>query len=139
MSEVDNVRMLREAFSALARDDIKGFLACLSDNVELEHPLPREVWPYGGRRHGKKEMAEYLAGLAETYEIDCFEPQEFIAQGDDVAVVGVQRYSIKATGRRIEDDWVIIFTIKDGKVTRERVFFDTAQVVADLPRSDRRS
>jgi len=74
MSEADNVRILREAFSALARGDISNFLAYMSDDIELEHLLPREVWPYGGRRRGKTEIAEYLAGLAETYEIDRFEP-----------------------------------------------------------------
>ena len=132
MRGVDNVQILREAFSALARGDIQNFLACVSNDVQLEHPLPREVWRYGGKRHGKPEIAEYLAGLDETYDIERFEPTEFIAQNDTVVVVGIQRYRIKATGRKVEDDWVMIFTMKDGKASRVRVFFDTAQVVADL-------
>ena len=137
MNGADNVRLLREAFSALARGDNENFLACVSNDVQLEHPLPRELWHYGGKRHGKPEMAEYLAGLGETYDIERFEPTEFIAQRDTVAIVGIQRYRIKATGRKVEDDWVMIFTMNDGKASRVRVFFDTAQVVADLQRNGR--
>jgi ketosteroid isomerase-like protein len=60
MSEADNVRILREAFSALARGDISNFLAYMSDDIELEHLLPREVWPYGGSGAAKQKARNTL-------------------------------------------------------------------------------
>jgi ketosteroid isomerase-like protein len=49
-----------------------------------------------------------------------------------VAVVGFERWRIKTTGRMIDNTWVMIFTVKNGKVTRIRVFEDTAKIVAAL-------
>lgn len=63
-------------------------------------------------------------------EIQRFEPREFIAQGDQVVVLGEERMRIKATGRIAENRWVMVFALRDGRIVRFREFDDTAAVAA---------
>jgi uncharacterized protein len=138
MSEMDNARIVREALSAYQRGDLQTVLTYFSDDIELQVSLPRDVVPWGGERRGKTELVECFAGLAEIRQREQFEPREFIAQGDEVAVVGFERWRIKATGHTIDNNWVMIFTVKNGTITRIRVFEDTAKIVAALRGSEGR-
>lgn len=46
---------------------------------------------------------------------------------DDVDwVLGWERATAIDTGRRFESEWVHVFTVKGGKITRWRGFFNTA-------------
>ena len=74
----------------------------------------------------------WVGGLASTVEYTTFEPREFIAQGDQVVVIGSERARVKATGRVVDTDWVMVFTIRDGKVVRFRDYYDTAPSLAAL-------
>jgi hypothetical protein len=53
------------------------------------------------------------------------QPQEFIAQGDRVLVVGVATGRVKATNKPFEDDWIFAITVQDGKLTSIREYVDT--------------
>lgn len=55
---------------------------------------------------------------------------EFTAQGNRVVVEGRNRGTARTTGRTYEHDWVLIFTLDDGKVVRFRHYYDTADVSA---------
>jgi ketosteroid isomerase-like protein len=56
-----------------------------------------------------------------------FSPREFFGAGDRVCVLGHYAWKIRKTGRTVAGDWVHVFTIRNGKVTRFREFNDTAQ------------
>ena len=68
--------------------------------------------------------------LAESLEFQQFEPQEFIAQGDRVVVLGHTRAAFKTNGRVADQDWIMVFTVRDGKVVYYRYLEDTAAAVA---------
>jgi uncharacterized protein len=68
--------------------------------------------------------------LGESVEFEQFEPQEYIAQGDKVVVLGHERQRVKATGEVVEDDWAMVFTLRGGKITKFRNYEDTAAVAA---------
>jgi ketosteroid isomerase-like protein len=57
------------------------------------------------------------------------QPQEFIAQGDRVVVPGQSNYTIKATGRTNELDWVMVFKLRDGKIADYQYLDDPAAAV----------
>ena len=132
MSEMDNARIVRETLSAYVRGDLQTVLNHFSDDIELQVSLPRELVPWGGDRRGKTELVECLAGLAEIRQREQIEPREFIAQDDEVAVVGFERWLVKSTGRTVDNNWVMIFTVRKGQVMRIRVFEDTAKIIAAL-------
>ena len=75
-------------------------------------------------------MAKFFEKLNEDSEILGFEPREFVAEGDRVLVVGWERARIKATNRMFQADWVMAFTVQNGKVTKFREYSDT-QAIAE--------
>ena len=129
MSEQDNIRIVKETYAAFKRRDIPGVLNSVSDDVDWFVPGPTEILPVSGRRRGRDQVAKFFTTLDTSEEIQQFEPQEFIAQGDKVVVTGKYRARIKATGRTAESDWAHIHTLRGGKIAQFREFTDTANAV----------
>jgi ketosteroid isomerase-like protein len=71
-------------------------------------------------------VQQYFDDLFSAEEITRLEPREFIDAGEHIIVLGFVASTIKATGKSFESEWVHIFTVKDGLVTRWLEFFDTA-------------
>jgi hypothetical protein len=57
------------------------------------------------------------------------ETLEFTAQGDRVVVEGRNRGSVRSTGCTYEHDWVMVFTVRGGKIVRHRHYYDTADIL----------
>lgn len=53
------------------------------------------------------------------------ETREFVAQGDQVLVVGFASGKVTAPNKTFEDDWIFASTVRDGKLTHIREFIDT--------------
>ena len=123
------VEIVQALFAAFGRGDIASVLAALSDDIEWSVAGPREV-AYAGTRHGREQVAQFFQALGSSVEMLQFEPREFIAQGDQVAVIGAERLRVKATGRTVKNQWVILFTLRDGRVVRFREYGDTAALAA---------
>jgi hypothetical protein len=87
------------------------------------------VLPQAGLRQGRGAVGEFFSQVDATVAFDEFAPSEFIAQGDQVAVVGSYRGRVKPTGQRFDSAWAMVFTIRDGRITRFREFTDSAQLV----------
>ncbi|HEX7176930.1 MAG TPA: nuclear transport factor 2 family protein [Pyrinomonadaceae bacterium] len=127
MSEADNVSVVQRAFEAFGGGDVPAFLSFLSEDVEWTIAGPPSV-PYAGERRGHEGVTEFLQAIGGAVEFERFEPQEFIAQGDRVAVVGFERARLRSSGRTFDNPWVLLFTLKDGKITRFRSYEDTYAV-----------
>jgi hypothetical protein len=41
---------------------------------------------------------------------------------------------VKSTGRTYEHDWVMVFTLRKGKIVRFRHYYDTADIVVAFRR-----
>ena len=67
-----------------------------------------------------------MAGLQSADE---FEPKEFLAHGDKVAVLGHYTWHVKATGRKFSSDFVHVFTVQNGKITNMHEYLDTHAAV----------
>ncbi len=131
MSERTNAGVVQQGYEAFGRGDIPALLDLLTDDVEWTLQGP-SVIPFAGTRHGHGGVAEFFSVLGETLDFEQFEPREFIAQGDTVVVVGVERSLSRATGRTIEQEWAHVNTLRDGKIAKFRAFEDTGAYVAAL-------
>ena len=129
MSEQDNVRIVQNAYDAFKRGDIEGLLQLVADDVEWITPGPSDIMPAAGQRRGREGVADFFSSLSTQEDVELFEPQEYIAQGEKVVALSKYRGRVKTTGRTAETDLVHVFDIKDGKVQRFREFFDTAAVL----------
>src|SRR5438270_749542 len=129
MSEKDNVRVVQDLFAAFGQGNIPGVLDKLTEDVEWRLAGPTEI-TYAGLRHGREKVAEFFKTLGDAAEFEVFEPQEYIAQGDQVVVLGHERQRVKATGLVVENDWAMVFTFRGGKIAKFRNYEDTAAVAA---------
>lgn len=134
MAEQENLRLVRDAYSAFLRGDIQAVLEALADDVVFDTQGPAQI-PYAGLFEGKDGASEYFRILAETDDVEVFEPKRFFAEGDMVVVLGRYAARVKATGNRTEIDWVHAFTFRNGKVAHYTDYFDSAKVAQAYERA----
>ena len=127
----ENLGVVRKGYEAFGRGDINGLLESLDEQITWVTPGPSDL-ATSGKRTGRQEVAGFFASVNQLFDIQRFEPREFIAQGDLVVVLGSETAVARSTGKPLELDWVHVFTIKNGKVAAFQEFFDTAAVVAAL-------
>lgn len=129
MSSNGNVAIVTALFEAFRRGDMDAILAFLDDAIVWETPFPRAIVPHGGKRTGKAEVRTFFETLVGTTELTRFEPQEFIASENVVAVLGVDGGTVRSTGRSSEGRFAMIFRIRDQKIVAFEEFADTHAVV----------
>jgi ketosteroid isomerase-like protein len=131
MNEAQNTKLVQDAYAAFGRGDIQAILDRLDDTVVWQaiYGAGSHV-PQAGPRRGKAGVAQFFRELAASTEFSRFEPREFIAQGDRVVVLGEYGAKSRKTGKPIDAKWVMVFTVKNGKVTDFIEFTDVAQINA---------
>ncbi|MHB1557519.1 MAG: nuclear transport factor 2 family protein [Isosphaeraceae bacterium] len=127
MDEQANVRVVEGLFSSLERGDIRGVLDRLSDDVEWRIAAPSEL-SCAGIHRGRDEVARFFQDFGLAAEFEIFEPQEYLAQGNKVIVLGRERQRIKDSGQVFETDWAMVFALRDGCITRFRNYVDSHAV-----------
>jgi len=130
MSE-GNLDVVRQGYEAFGRGDINALIQLLDEQVRWVSPGPPEL-ATSGQRTGHQAVAEFFGTVNEVFDIQRFEPREFIAQGDRVVVLGSETARVRSTGTVVDLDWVHVFGLRNGKVTAFQEFFDTAAVVAAM-------
>lgn len=131
MSEAQNTRVVQDAYAAFGRGDIPTLLGYLTDDIHWRPVIgTAKHVPFSGERKGKAGVGEFFKQVAESEDFQQFEPREFVAQGDTVVAIGHYRAVTKATGKTFESDFVMVFTLRGGKVATFREFTDSAGINA---------
>jgi uncharacterized protein len=117
--------IVRHGYAAFARGDIPAILKLVADDVDWEEICPASL-PYSGLRRTPAEVGEFFATIAQVENIAIFEPQEFIEAGDNVTVLGYLEAVVVDTKQTYQTEWVHVFTVRDGKITRWQGFSNTA-------------
>jgi ketosteroid isomerase-like protein len=122
--------VVQEAYAAFGRGDVPGILATLDDNVVWKAVYGAAAYvPTAGERRGKAAVGEFFAIVGKTMQFERFEPREFIEQGNRVAVFGF--YAAKtSTGRRLDSEWMMLFTFRNDKIAEFQEFTNTAMLNA---------
>ncbi|MGB8509329.1 MAG: nuclear transport factor 2 family protein [Pyrinomonadaceae bacterium] len=127
MSEQENTEVVRKLFEAFGSGDVPAMLGLIADDVKWTILGPSSV-SYYGDRVGHEGVVEFLTQLGSNVEFEKFEPLEFITSGDKVIVTGSERGRVRATGKIFDNDWAMIYILKDGLITSFRCYEDTAAV-----------
>ena len=131
MGEQQNTEIVRQGYAAFGRGDIPALLDLVDDDVEWESVIGAAPHvPMAGKRYGKQAVAEFFRILSQTVEFSRFEPREFIAQGDQVVILGSYEGRSKATGRTFAEEWAMVQSIKNGKIVRFREYVNAAAINA---------
>lgn len=127
MSTEDNKRVIQTVFEKFGRGDVPGLLEMITEDAEWAAPGP-EVVPYFGVRKGREGALEFFKNLGGNVEFERFEPGAFIAEGDRVVVLGFERGRVRGTGKTFDNDWALVFTVRDGMVAGLRMYENTASI-----------
>lgn len=120
-----STEVVKQVYAAFSRADVPAILEHVADLVDWEFVGPPSL-AYAGARHNRAEVAAFFAAIPRADEIHVFEPREFIDAGEHVTVLGWEQSKALESNREFSSEWVHVFTIKNGKVTRWRGFFNTA-------------
>lgn len=115
---------VQAAYAAFGRGDIPALLALLDEDVEWRF-CGDSLAPYTGRRVGRDAVAQWFGQVAQSDEIKIFEPQEFLAAPDHVAVIGFERTRALPGGGSFDTDWVHVWQVADGRITRFFGMYDS--------------
>ena len=118
-----NTDTLKEGYEAFGRGDIEAVLENWADDVQWEGG--NSDLPAGGDVEGKEAIGGALGELGEAWDDLKVTPDEFIADGDTVVVLGHTNGTAKETGQSVESPFVHIYRFEDGKVKRLQILTDT--------------
>ena len=128
-SQQENLALVRQLYSAFARQEISVLLDVLSEDIDWLFYGPEEI-PFAGHYRGHQEVAAFFAKALATSEFLRFEPRDFIAGTNTILVQGFEQVRAKSTGRVWETEWAHVFTIGGAKIIKLREYYDTSVIVA---------
>ena len=134
MNEQQNLDVVRTVYAAFDRGDVEGILALLDPEVSWRTPGAPDL-PTGGLRHGIAAVREFFPLLLNTFDFAEFKPQDFLAGGDKVVVLGTSREGPKGSGRLVDFRWVHVFTLRNGRIVAFEEPADVSELVAEFRRS----
>ena len=105
-----NAETVRGAYESFARGDVEGVLGLLADDVEwtVGPPLPQAM-----EAHGRDDVGRFFQKLGSTYQELEVEPEDYVASGDRVCVVGNAHG--KSDGREVAYGITHVWRLADGK------------------------
>jgi uncharacterized protein len=122
-----NLEIVKQAYSSFAQGNIPAILDVLSDNIEWELPASANV-NFAGTFKGKEQVLHFFQSIAEENEFKEFTPEKFLADGNDVVVLGHLEATAKPTGKTSANKWAHYWELKDGKAVKHCEYVDTAEI-----------
>jgi len=128
MADKRNGELVQRFYANVQAGDVDAVLALLSPDFELVYSGP-SIIPAAGTWNGHAGFRKWAQAALEGHlPPESLDFEEFIVEGDKVIVPGHVRLRVKTTGKTCETDFLHFFTVRDGKLTRWRDFFDTFAV-----------
>jgi hypothetical protein len=123
MEEQGNTETVKQLYAAFGTGDVPAMLKLLASDCVFRYPGSA---PWSGHYRGHDEVRAFFRTLAESADIEQFDPARFIAQGNLVGVTGTERIRTRGLGRTVTFDWAHVFTLRDGKIILAEFYLDTA-------------
>ena len=117
---------IKEAYAALNRNDIKGFLKDFDPQIER---IEFEGSPSAGAYRGIDDVKAHVAQGRSTWDEGGCEPKRFVVAGEKVVVSVHVRVRLKDQADWIDGRTGDVFTFRDGKVIEFRTFADELEAL----------
>ena len=125
MNEQENTKVAERLYTTFNSGDVEGFLNTFSEDASWDSPDIENV-PLETTFSGRGRIGKFLTDIDEHEEFLKIQPNEYIAQGDKVVVLGELHVRSKKTGKEYNSGFAHIITVKDGKATGFLEYFDNA-------------
>jgi ketosteroid isomerase-like protein len=116
---------IQQMYADFGAGNIPGFLGALATDVRWRFIGAPGV-AYSAEVRGPEGVQAWLGKVMESDDIQAFEPREFFAGENHVTVIGWERTIARPTGRAFEADWMHLFEVSGGRVSRFLGLYDTA-------------
>lgn len=123
------LQTVQALYGAFGSGDLPGLLAMLAPDVEWRF-IGAPGLAYTRTCRGRDDVAQWFGQVLELEDIQRFEPREFLAGPDHVTVLGFEHTVSRKAGGGFDTEWVHVFLVKDGLVSRFWGFYDTAAAAA---------
>lgn len=131
MSSQSKVQKVQEIYANFGQGNIPAILEELANDVVWIQPGAPDI-PYAGVSRNKNEVLQFFQKLADTVNITQFEPRTYIADGDNVAVIGYWKGTMKTSGRPFESNWIMTWQFEGDKVKHYQAAYDTNNLAKAL-------
>ena len=121
--------VVQSAYAAFGSGNIPAILELVADDVDWTFRGAKGL-AYTGTFRGRSAVEKWFASVVQADDIQAFEPREFLAEGDNVTVLGWERTRALPDGKVFETDWVHVFTVRGGRVERFWGMYDTQAAAA---------
>jgi ketosteroid isomerase-like protein len=130
VSAEENTLLAQSGYEAFGRGDMAAIAELMADDIEWVTPGDPADIPHTGTFKGKEAVLGRFGDLGSALDYTTFEPREFIAQNDKVVSLVYAEATVRETGRVVINHEAHVWTFRDGKVARIRIYFDTAAAAA---------
>lgn len=124
-NETRNIEATKAIYAAVPAGDLQTALDLLDPDVRITY-YGVEAIPYAGDYRGIDEAVTFFTRVGQSIAITEMEPWKFIAQGDELATWGRQRFRRLETGYEWESEFAHIITLRDGRWLHFRDFMNSA-------------
>ncbi len=120
--------IVEEIITAYGNRDLDTVLAHTSDTLHFKNNAAPGIAPHVADTQTKADFLAYMSEIDDCWQIDRFELQQIIANGQDVATRSRLDYTSKSTGKQVLTEAAHFWHVEDGAVTKIVEFYDTAAI-----------
>ncbi|MDB4923018.1 nuclear transport factor 2 family protein [Mucilaginibacter sp.] len=122
-------QVLNGFFQGTAQNDPEAIAQYIANDVDF-YIAESPYMPWTGKKTGKAEVITALKQLIAAHNIaeDDFEMDHTFIDGTEAAVFGKAGRTVKATGKKFKEPFVMRFTITNGHITRLLMLEDSHQI-----------
>ncbi|HWJ30126.1 MAG TPA: nuclear transport factor 2 family protein [Flavisolibacter sp.] len=126
-----NTTIIQKIYAAFKTKDLPSILELQAEDTEWSVAGPANKIPWAAPRYGHEGVTDFLRVLGGLLVPEVFEIKDFLENGGTVVATGYQKGYVRPTGIPYEFDFVHLWELQQGKVTKFRVYYDT-YYVADV-------
>ncbi|NKB69092.1 MAG: hypothetical protein GKR89_18645 [Candidatus Latescibacteria bacterium] len=124
-----NKELIRKILAEVVQGNVEPLFESISDEVVWEIPNPDDKLAISKVYQGRGGTVQFFEDMEALSEILVFEPQAFIAEDEAVVVIVHEQSRAKSTGELFEQDMVMVWTVRNGKIMRCKIYEDTYTAV----------
>lgn len=115
MNTQENVKTIQNLYAAFGRGDVQTIVDQVTDDVHWFSHFTEEV-PWGGDFSGKANVPNFFGAIYNNVDVQLFEPDQFVSEGNTVISMGRFGATSKATGKSDETPWIFVWKFDGNKV-----------------------
>ena len=123
-----NTAAVQRTYAALAARDTEGMLALLDPAVRVRQS---DALPWGGTYDGREGFLRFFAGVHQHLD-SAVTIERIVEAGDQVAVVGRTRGTVRANGAAFDLALVHVYDLRGGRIVGADLLIDTPAMLDRL-------